>query len=76
MKKQARFIYKNSEILIALKKLAAEVGRTPTKREINACKWCPSDWTVYRRFGTLRNAFKKAGIEFKATRIIKAEALR
>ena len=76
MKEQARFIYRNSEILTGLKKLANEIGCTPTKREINACIWCPSEWTIYRRFGTLRNAFKKAGVEFKATRIIKTEALR
>ena len=50
------------EMLEGLRKLADELGRTPTEREVRACPWLPSANTYISRFGSFNNAIEEAGL--------------
>lgn len=55
--------YTDDELIELLQKLANELGRTPTKRDMNKSKGYPSYATYYYRFGNWNNALQKAGLE-------------
>jgi len=67
------FTYSNKMLLDRLRKLAAKLGRTPKRREIDKSECCPSSWTYYARFGSLIAALKKAGL--KPTRLTRDQAI-
>lgn len=50
------------ELLDALLDLAEELGKTPTKQEMNECGEFP-DATYWRRFGSWNEALEEAGLE-------------
>jgi hypothetical protein len=67
------FTHSNEDLLIGLQRLARQLRRSPTRREIDRSSLCPSTWVYYARFGSLRAAFAAAGLPY--SRITKAEAL-
>lgn len=71
---KACFTYANRDLIEGIKSLARKLGRTPLRREIDADGACPSTWVYYKRFGSLRRAYLKAGL--KPSKITKAEAMK
>lgn len=53
----------DQEMLTNLKRLADELGRTPTNREVNACKYCPYVATYKKHFGSFKEAIVAAGLK-------------
>lgn len=65
------------EIIVALQRLAKELGRTPTIADLTGRDDMPSDTTVVRRFGSFSNALIRAGlIVNRWAKLSKEEAIR
>lgn len=52
----------NQSLLDSLKRLATQLGRVPTARDINASREAPSAAIYIQRFGSLREARQEAGL--------------
>lgn len=58
--------YTEKKIIEDIKKLAVELNRLPSTKDVNEAskrKECVSENTICRRFGSLGKAYKKAGIQ-------------
>jgi len=51
------------DICAALRRLAAELGRTPHRSDLHAGDCVPGHTTVRRHYGTLENALRAAGLQ-------------
>jgi len=58
--------YTKEQLIFYLKKLAKELKKTPTIKNINKKKKYPSSSTYTKRFGSWNNSLKKAGLKINS----------
>lgn len=52
----------DDDLLEMLRKLAREIGRTPTVEDVNRCRWMPHSEMYVLRFGSFNKALIRAGL--------------
>lgn len=63
MRKEHHMNYSTDKLLTILTKLAADLGRTPTRREMDERDGTPDSGTYRRAFGSWNDALRKAGLK-------------
>lgn len=63
----------DEELLANLKKLANELGKSPTAEECNKCRYTANQSTYRARFGSWNNAKKAAGLDTNSKFSIRSE---
>ncbi|MBR5939130.1 hypothetical protein IKZ77_01080 [Candidatus Saccharibacteria bacterium] len=64
-------IESKDEMLADLRKLAQELGKTPTTNDVQQSEVCPSIHRYYKMFGSWNNALRMAGLPLNNTTRIK-----
>ncbi len=67
--------YTKEQLVFYLKKLASELKRTPTIKDINKNKSSPSSTTYFKRFITWNNALRTSGLKINSKKEYKKEEL-
>ena len=67
--------YTKEQLLFYLKKLASNLSKTPTIKDINKSKECPSASTYVKRFGTWNKALVSAGLKINVKNQFNKEEL-